>query len=70
MQSIHIDSGTLGGAALLHGWVKSQLALAALCEQLPQSVGNSVTVRAARGRVSLWKLVEVFCQTQISKYIR
>lgn len=34
MQSIHIDSGTLGGAALLHGWVKSQFALAALCGQL------------------------------------
>lgn len=59
MKSIHIDSGTLGGAALLHGWVKSQLALAALCGQLPQSVGISVTVRAARGSVSLWKLVEV-----------
>lgn len=48
MQSDHIDSGTLGGAALLHGWVKSQLALAALCGQLPQSIGISVTVRAAR----------------------
>lgn len=48
MQSGHIDSGTLGGAALLHGWVKSQLALATLCGQLPQSIGTSVTVRAAQ----------------------
>lgn len=47
MRSGHIDSGTLGGTALLHGWVRSQLALAALCGQLPQSIGISVTIRAA-----------------------
>lgn len=54
VQSIHIDLGTLGGAALLHGWVKSQLALAALCGQLPQYLGIGMT-----GSVSLRKLVEV-----------
>lgn len=54
VQSIHIDSGTLGGAALLHGWVKSQLALAALCGQLPQYLGIGMT-----GSISLRKLVEV-----------
>lgn len=43
-----IDSETLGGTALLHGWVRSQLALAALCGQIPQSIGINVTVRAAR----------------------
>lgn len=48
MRSGHIDSGTLGGTALLHGWVRSQLALAALCGQLPQSIGINVTVRATR----------------------
>lgn len=42
-----IDSETLGGTALLHGWVRSQLALAALCGQIPQSIGINVTVRAA-----------------------
>ncbi len=47
MRSGHIESGTLGGTALLHGWVRSQLALAAPCGQLPQSIGISVTVRAA-----------------------
>lgn len=46
MRSGHIDSGTLGGTALLHGRVRSQLALAALCGQLPHSIGISVTVRA------------------------
>lgn len=63
VQSIHIDSGTFGGAALLHGWVISQLALAGLCGQLPQSIGISVTVKAAWGNVPLWKLVEI-----LSKY--
>lgn len=48
MRSGHIDSGILEGTALLHGWVSSQLALAARCGQLPQSIGISVTVRAAR----------------------
>lgn len=48
MRSGHIDSGTLGGTALLHGWVRSQLALAAPCGQLPQSIGINVTVRAVR----------------------
>lgn len=44
----HIDSETLGGTALLHGWVRSQLALAASCGQIPQSIGINVTVRAVR----------------------
>lgn len=47
LQSSHIDSGTLGGIALLRGWVRSQLAHAAACGQLPQSIGVSVTVGAA-----------------------
>lgn len=59
MQSIHIDSETLGGVALLNGWVINQLALAALCGQLPQSAGITVTLRAARCNVSLWKHIEV-----------
>lgn len=48
MRRGHIDSGTLGGTALLHGWVRSQLALAAPCGQLPQSIGINVTGRAAQ----------------------
>ncbi|KAK2880392.1 hypothetical protein Q8A73_023090 [Channa argus] len=47
MRIRHIDSETLGGTALLHGWVRSQLALAAPCGQLPQSIGINVTVTAA-----------------------
>lgn len=53
MRSGHIDSGTLGGTALLHGRVRSQLALAAPCGQLPQSIGVNVTVRAGSGTSSL-----------------
>lgn len=45
----HIDSGTLGGSALLHRWVRSQLALAASCGQPPQSIGIDVTA-SLRGR--------------------
>lgn len=48
MRSGHIDRGTMAVAALLHGQVKSQLALAALCAELPQSIGIRVTVRAER----------------------
>lgn len=59
MQSIHIDSETLGGVALLNGWVINQLALAAQCGQLPQSTGITVTLRAARCSVSLCKHIDV-----------
>lgn len=54
VQSIHIDSGTLVGAALLHGCVKSQLALAALCGQLPQYLSIGMT-----SNVSFRKVVQV-----------
>lgn len=68
IQSIHIDPGTLGGAALLHGWVKSQLALAALCGHLPQSADIRVTVRAAQGKCSSLESHRSCFSTQLSKY--